>query len=119
LVIYSPHGRDLLTLFERRFEAEHPDVDVRWIDMGSPDVYDRVGLSAPTRRPTSGQVGPGHSPAARDRCSRHRPNWPTRLGCARSRCGRLPFRSLRTPVSPFYAERGVPAPRAAGPGRPP
>ena len=30
LVIYSPHGRDLLTLLERRFEALHPDVDVRW-----------------------------------------------------------------------------------------
>src|SRR4051794_10032290 len=42
LVVYSPHGRDLLTLFEHRFEAEHPDVDVRWLDMGSQDVYDRV-----------------------------------------------------------------------------
>jgi len=42
LVIYSPHGRDLLTLFEQRFEARHPDVDVRWLDMGSQDVYDRV-----------------------------------------------------------------------------
>src|SRR3989442_8621899 len=34
LVIYSPHGRDLLTLFEHRFEALHPDIDVRWLDMG-------------------------------------------------------------------------------------
>src|SRR5216110_3868856 len=42
LVVYSPHGRDLLTLFEHRFEALHPDVDVRWLDMGSQDVYDRV-----------------------------------------------------------------------------
>src|SRR6266566_2969707 len=39
LVIYSPHGRDLLTLFEKRFEALHPDIDVRWLDMGSPDVF--------------------------------------------------------------------------------
>src|ERR1700704_3002427 len=42
LVIYSPHGRDLLTLFEHRFEALHPAVDVRWLDMGSQEVYDRV-----------------------------------------------------------------------------
>ncbi len=42
LVVYSPHGRDLLTLFEHRFEALHPDIDVRWLDMGSQDVYDRV-----------------------------------------------------------------------------
>src|SRR5436190_3535487 len=46
LVIYSPHGRDLLTLFEHRFEAEHPEVDVRWLDMGSQDVYDRVRSEA-------------------------------------------------------------------------
>lgn len=42
LVIYSPHGRDLLGLLETRFEALHPDVDVRWLDMGSQDVYDRL-----------------------------------------------------------------------------
>src|SRR5437773_6327410 len=42
LVVYSPHGRDLLTLFELRFEALHPDIDVRWLDMGSQDVYDRL-----------------------------------------------------------------------------
>jgi iron(III) transport system substrate-binding protein len=42
LVIYSPHGRDLLGLLEQRFEAENPDVDVRWLDMGSQDAYDRI-----------------------------------------------------------------------------
>src|SRR5207247_5932594 len=42
LVVYSPHGRDLLTLFEHRFETLHPDIDVRWLDMGSQDVYNRL-----------------------------------------------------------------------------
>lgn len=42
LVIYSPHGRELLSEFERRFEALHPDVDVRWLDMGSQEILDRV-----------------------------------------------------------------------------
>ncbi len=42
LVIYSPHGRELLSNFERRFEALHPDVDVRWLDMGSQEVLDRL-----------------------------------------------------------------------------
>jgi iron(III) transport system substrate-binding protein len=42
LVIYSPHGRDLLTLVEHRFEALHPGVDVRWMDMGSQEVLDRL-----------------------------------------------------------------------------
>jgi iron(III) transport system substrate-binding protein len=42
VVVYSPHGRDLLGALERGYEAAHPEVDVRWLDMGSQEVYDRV-----------------------------------------------------------------------------
>src|SRR5574342_470310 len=42
LVIYTPHGRDLLTLLKARYERLHPEVDIRWLDMGSQEVYDRV-----------------------------------------------------------------------------
>ena len=42
MVLYSPHGRDLLGLVEKTYEGKHPDVDVRWLDMGSQEVYDRV-----------------------------------------------------------------------------
>jgi iron(III) transport system substrate-binding protein len=42
LIVYSPHGPDLLRAFEQRFEAEHPDVDVQWLDMGSQEVLDRL-----------------------------------------------------------------------------
>ncbi len=40
--VYSPHGRDQLVLLERAFEREHPDVDVRWLDMGSQEILDRL-----------------------------------------------------------------------------
>lgn len=46
LVLYSPHGRDLLTLVEKTYEKEHPGIDVRWLDMGSQEVYDRVRSEA-------------------------------------------------------------------------
>jgi iron(III) transport system substrate-binding protein len=42
LVPYSPHGRNLLELLEQEFEKANPDVDVRWLDMGSQEVFDRV-----------------------------------------------------------------------------
>ncbi len=42
VVIYSPHGRDQLELLEKQFEALHPEIDVRWLDMGSQDVIDRL-----------------------------------------------------------------------------
>jgi iron(III) transport system substrate-binding protein len=41
-VLYSPHGRDQLTLLEREFERRRPDIDVRWLDMGSQEVLDRL-----------------------------------------------------------------------------
>ena len=42
VVLYSPHGRDQLLLLEHAFEATHPGIDVRWLDMGSQEILDRL-----------------------------------------------------------------------------
>ena len=42
LTVYSPHGRDQLLLLEKDFEALHPDIDLRWLDMGSQEILDRI-----------------------------------------------------------------------------
>ena len=42
VVVYSPHGRDQLVLMEHDFERLHPEVDLRWLDMGSQEILDRV-----------------------------------------------------------------------------
>lgn len=42
LTVYSPHDNDVLTFFEKGFEAAHPDVDVQSVDMGSQDIIDRL-----------------------------------------------------------------------------
>lgn len=42
LVVYSPHGKELLGAYEKAFEAKNPGVDVQWIDMGSQNAYDRI-----------------------------------------------------------------------------
>lgn len=42
LVVYSPHGRELLSHFALRFEAENPGVRVHYLDMGSQEVLDRL-----------------------------------------------------------------------------
>ena len=46
LVIYSPHGKELLGEFEKRYEAKHPEVDVQWLDMGSQEIFDRISTEA-------------------------------------------------------------------------
>lgn len=47
LTLYSPHGREQLTLLEHDFEAANPDIDVRWLDMGSQDILDRLRFEKP------------------------------------------------------------------------
>lgn len=42
VVVYSPHGKELLNDFAARFEKKHPGVKVQWLDMGSQDVLDRI-----------------------------------------------------------------------------
>jgi len=42
VVVYSPHGDEMLRAYEESFEAEHPEIDIQWLDMGSQDVLDRV-----------------------------------------------------------------------------
>ena len=42
LTVYSPHGRRLLEHYEKAFENENPDVDVRWIALGSNEILERV-----------------------------------------------------------------------------
>jgi len=47
LTLYSPHGRELLELLEHDFERLNPDIDVRWLDMGSQEVLDRLRFESP------------------------------------------------------------------------
>ena len=42
VVVYSPHGREMLQAAERDFEAAHPDYDLQALDMGSQEVLDRL-----------------------------------------------------------------------------
>ncbi|KMY50959.1 extracellular solute-binding protein [Peribacillus loiseleuriae] len=41
IVVYSPHGKDILSKFEKQFEEKY-NIDVEWLDMGSQEILDRV-----------------------------------------------------------------------------
>jgi iron(III) transport system substrate-binding protein len=49
LLIYTPHGQDLLRDFIARYKQVHPDVDVQFLDMGSREILER--LRAERNRP--------------------------------------------------------------------
>ena len=42
LLIYTPHGQDLLRDFIARYKQANPEVEVQFLDMGSRDVLERV-----------------------------------------------------------------------------
>ena len=42
LLIYTPHGQDLLHDFIGQYKAIHPEVDVQFLDMGSREILERV-----------------------------------------------------------------------------
>lgn len=42
VVVYSPHGPEVLGDYEKRFEEAYPEVDVQWLYLGSKQVYERV-----------------------------------------------------------------------------
>ena len=42
IVVYSPHGKEMLSSFAGEYERSHPGETVQWLDMGSQDVYDRI-----------------------------------------------------------------------------
>jgi len=42
VLVYSPHGKELLADYATRFMRVHPEIDLQWDDMGSTEVLDRV-----------------------------------------------------------------------------
>src|ERR1051325_8912218 len=115
LVIYSPHGRDLLTLFETRFEALHPDIDVRWLDMGSQDVYDRVRSERANPQADIWFGGPSLilAQAAQDSlldCAP--PSWAARVAVRGRGAGDCYIAAYETPVVFLFAEKVVSAAEA-------
>lgn len=113
LVVYSPHGRDLLTLFEHRFEALHPDVDVRWLDMGSQDVFDRVRSERANPQADIWFGGPSLilAQAAADSlldCAPPPPGWADAIAPRGRGADGCYLAAYETPAVFLYAERLVP-----------
>lgn len=78
VVVYTPHGKELLQAYEQAFEREHPDVDVQWIDMGTQQVFDRINTE---RARPQGSVWWGGPAAVFDQAARldllepYEPTW--------------------------------------------
>lgn len=111
VVLYSPHGRDQLSLLERDFEARRPDIDVRWLDMGSQEILDRLRFE---RVNPQADVWFGGPTTIFDRgiedslLAPYRPVWADRVGPGGVGPGDLYYPAYRTPAVIAYNSRIVP-----------
>jgi iron(III) transport system substrate-binding protein len=116
LTIYSPHGRDLLSLMEKSFEARYPRIHVRWLDMGSQDVYDRVRSETANPQADVWYGGPRSifaRGAAEGLLAPYRPAWADAVPPASRDAGNLFFGSYRT--APVLAFNSAAVPAAVAP----
>jgi iron(III) transport system substrate-binding protein len=115
VVLYSPHGRDQLQLLEKAFEARRPDVDVRWLDMGSQEILDRLRFE---RVNPQADVWFGGPTTTFDRgiadsiLTSYRPAWAGRVGPNGIGPGDLYFPVYRTPAVIAYNSKVVTRERA-------
>jgi len=112
IVVYSPHGRDLLGLMEKTYEQKHPEVDVRWLDMGSQEVYDRVRSEKANPQADLWYGGPNtiFARAAReDLLAPFRPGWSAAIPSESRGPRDLYFGLYRTPAVLVYNAVAIPA----------
>jgi iron(III) transport system substrate-binding protein len=110
VVVYSPHGRDQLTLLEREFERRRPDVDVRWLDMGSQEILDRLRFE---RVNPQADVWFGGPTPIFDRgvddslLQRYRPEWADFVGPGGVHPSDFYYPAYRTPAVIAYNSKAV------------
>jgi iron(III) transport system substrate-binding protein len=117
VVVYSPHGRDQLVLMEHDFERLHPEIDLRWLDMGSQEILDRVRFEKVNPQADVWFGGPTtifDRGVAESLLAPYRPSWADKVDARGTGPGDLYFPVYRTPAviaynSSVVAERDAPA----------
>ena len=110
LYVYSPHGRDQLILLEHAFEALRPDVDVRWLDMGSQEILDRVRFERVNPQADVWFGGPTtiFARAAQESLlAPYRPSWADQVDSSGMGPADLYYPVYRTPAIIAYNSRAV------------
>jgi len=109
VVVYSPHGAEVLGDYEKLFEAAYPGVDVQALDMGSQEVYSRV--RAEQGRPAGdvwwGSPSTMFTQAAREGLlETYRPSWAEQLDPAYKDANGLWHATYVSPLAILFNTRG-------------
>jgi iron(III) transport system substrate-binding protein len=97
---------------ERSFEAKHPEIDVRWLDMGSQEVYDRIRAEKSNPQCDVWYGGPNtiFARGAREGLlAPFRPGWAEAIAPESRNSQSLYFGLYRTPAVIVYNTAAIPA----------
>lgn len=115
VTVYSPHGRDQLQLLEKAFEAEHPDIDIRWLDLGSQEILDRLRFEKVNPQADVWFGGPTtifDRGVAESLLTAYRPSWAGKVGPDGVGPDDLYFPVYRTPTVIAFNEKVIPRDQA-------
>ena len=115
VVVYSPHGKEMLSAFAGAFEKDHPSVAVQWLDMGSQDVYDRVRTEQENPQADIWWGGPmtGFLRAEREGLlERYVPSWDSASPPGEKSPGNFWYGTFLTPEVIMYNSNRITAERA-------
>jgi iron(III) transport system substrate-binding protein len=110
LTVYSPHGREQLVLVEKLYEQRHPEVDLRWLDMGSQEILDRVRFEKVNPQCDVWYGGPTtifDRAVAENLLEPYRPTWAASVDPAGVGPGDLYWPVYRTPAVLAWNSRAV------------
>lgn len=108
VVVYSPHGAEMLGDYEKLFEAAYPEVDVQMLDMGAKDAYTRV--RAERSRPQCDVWWGAPSTmfmqaASEDLLAPYTPAWADKLGPEFKDAEGRWFATYRSPIAIMFNDR--------------
>ena len=112
LLVYTPHGQDLLKDFIARYKLRYPEVEVQFLDMGSREILERVRVER--NRPQADLWwGASHTTfqtaAEENLLAEFRPSWADKIpATARDEQGRW-FGTYETPQVIAYNSEAVTA----------
>lgn len=116
VVVYSPHGAEMLGDYEALFEAQYPEVDMQWLDMGSQEVLSRV--SAERSRPAAdvwwggpssmfAQAAAGGEGGTEPLLEAYRPEWADQVEADYKDPKDLWYATHRSPLAILFNTQGM------------
>lgn len=115
LVVYSPHGKEMLGDYEKLFETAYPNIDLQPLDMGASDILAR--LRAEKNRPAASVWWGAPSnlfeeAAAEGLLAPYRPAWADQLDPAHHDAEDRWYATYRSPLAFLFNTRGMRADEA-------